>query len=40
MAVWDRDERVAEAMGKGVVWWGAVKGRIGLLGGLVRWVVG
>jgi len=35
MAVWDGDEGVVEAMGKGVVWWGAAEGRIGLLGGPV-----
>jgi len=35
MVVWDGEERMAEAMGKGVVWWGAVEGRIGLFGGPV-----
>jgi hypothetical protein len=33
--VWDGDEGVAESMGKGVVWWGAAEGRIGLWLGLV-----
>jgi len=30
MTVWDGDEGVAESIGKGVVWWGAAEGRIGL----------
>jgi len=30
MVVWDGDEGVAESIGKGVGWWGAVEGRIGL----------
>jgi len=26
MTVWDEDKGVAEVMGKGVGWWGAIKG--------------
>jgi hypothetical protein len=40
MAVWDGDEGVAEAMVKGMVWWGAVEGRIGFFGRAGWGVVG
>ena len=40
MTVWNGDEGVAEAMVKGMVWWGAAKGRIGLFGGAGWGVVG
>jgi hypothetical protein len=40
MAVWDRDEGVVVAMVKGMVWWDAAEGRIGLFGGAGWGVVG